>query len=128
MVLALPILFLIIIAIVEFGIMLIASQGIASAAARGTREAALPGATLATVTAAVEDALEGFSWEGNQEVVVYVNGTLDTGSELANADTGDEISVTVTVVASEAAPDTLSFVNISIANTALTTSYVTRRE
>ena len=60
--------------------------------------------------------------------MIYVNGMPEAVNMLANAVTGDDISVTVRVPAAKAAPNALTLVGLSIASTNLETTYVMRKE
>ena len=135
LVMVLPILLIVLLAFVEFGILLMASQGVGASANLGAREAALASSSEASVAAAVDDALAGWVWKGKHELVIFI----DTGSgpvkvvfggpdEIAAAPTGSEISVTVNVQMTQAAPDLLRYFGISLADKELTTTYVTRKE
>lgn len=135
LVMVLPILFAVLLATVEFGILLMASQGLAAAANIGAREAALPSADYASVTTAVQTALDGYVWKTDPqlEVSIFVNGNIDRGplfppEELAAAITGDVVSVVVSIPMDRVAPDALKFVGISIAGRELRSTFVTRRE
>jgi len=130
LVMVVPILLSILLASVEFGILLMATQGVGAAANIGSRAAAVPSSNLASVNAAVNTALDGWVWQGEHEVVIFVNGQLvtSTNDRLASAVTGDVVSVTVNVPMDEAAPDLLRYFGISIAGKELTTTYVTRKE
>ena len=130
LVMVVPILLSILLASVEFGILLMATQGVGAAANVGSRAAAVPSSTLASVEAAVDTALEGWVWQGEHEVLIFVNNELATSGNdrLASAVTGDVVSVTVNVPMDQAAPDLLRYFGISIAGKELTTTYVTRKE
>jgi hypothetical protein len=135
LVLVLPILLIVLLAFVEFGLLLMASQGVGASANLGAREAALASSTEVSVVSAVDDALAGWVWKGKHELVIFV----DTGSgpvkvvfggpdEIAAAPSGSEISVTVNVPMTQAAPDLLRYFGISLDGKELTTTYVTRKE
>lgn len=133
LIMVLPILLVVLLATVEFGILLMSSQGVGAAASVGARNAALPSSSKATVTAAVATALDGYIWQGTEEVVIYVDSgsgfVLDNnGSVLANAPSGSVVSVTVNVESDQAAPNLLKFFGISLTGKELTTTYVTRKE
>jgi hypothetical protein len=129
LVMVVPMLLVIVLAFVEFGILLMASQGVGAAANSGAREAALPSASAASVQGAVQSALAGWVWQGRHNVLIFVNNQKDVdGSLLAGATTGDWISVTVSVPMNDAAPDLLRYFGISIANKELRTTYATRKE
>lgn len=131
LVMALPILLVVLLATVEFGILLMATQGVGAAANVGSRAAALPSSTRASVYAAVDNALSGWIWRGRHEVVIFVNGARVTPTSpdfLASASTGAVVSVTVNVDMDDAAPDLLRYFGISIAGKEITTTYVTRKE
>lgn len=135
LVLVLPILFAILLAMVEFGILLMGSQGLTASANIGAREAALPSADYTSVVTAVQSALQGYVWgtDPQLEVVIFVNGVKDEGplfppEELAAAISGDEISVSVNIGMDRVAPDALMFVGITLVGHELTSTFVTRRE
>lgn len=137
LVMALPILFSILLATIEFGILLMASQGVNAAAHVGTREAALAGSTDAQVNTAVQNSLNSWSWKAQATTQLYINGSprslTDGFDDLAAARSGDLLSVTVTVRMIDAAPNLLTFVGITLAPTVsdpkiLTNTYVTRKE
>ncbi len=129
----LPILLFVLLAFVEFGLMLMSQQGLAAASSLGARQAALTGATEASVVATVDNALAGWSWKADRELVVVVNGgplpiVLGGSDEIANAPTGSVISVSVNVKTDKAAPNLLKWIGIDTAGKDLTTTYVTRKE
>jgi Flp pilus assembly protein TadG len=132
LVLVLPILLIVLLAFVEFGLLLMATQGVSASANLAAREAALASATEASVEAAADDALAGWVWNGKHEVVVFVNGVkvdFTTPPDLiAMAPTGSDISVTVNVPMTDAAPDLLAYFGISLEGKELTTTFVTRKE
>jgi Flp pilus assembly protein TadG len=139
LVMILPILTILTVGIIEFSIIMLSSQAISTAAHLGTREAALPSADYDTVADAVSDALRTKIWEGQHEVVIFVtdattmmtlkdDGTPAADIQLEDANTGDQISVTVTVPTNQAAPDILSIIGLSTSGSELTTTFVTRRE
>jgi hypothetical protein len=130
LVMVLPILLVVLLASVEFGILLMATQGVGAAANVGARAAALPSSSRARVEAAVNAALDGWVWQDEHEVVIFVNNNRVTPTDdyLASAVTGDVVSVTVNVPMDQAAPDLLRYFGISIAGKELTTTYVTRKE
>ncbi len=128
----LPILLMVLLATVEFGILLMASQGVGASASVGARNAALPSSSKATVTAAVATALDGYVWQGTEEVVIFVDSgggfVKDNGPVLAAAPSGSIVSVTVNVEMDQAAPNLLKYFGISLTGKELTTTYVTRKE
>lgn len=140
LIMVLPILLMVLLATVEFGILLMSSQGIGAAAAVGSRNAALPSSSKASVDAAVATALNGYIWKPKAATVIFVDSgsgfVKDTGGgTLANAPSGSIVSVTVQVNMNEAAPDLLRYFGLSIAPSGptdktreLTTTYVTRKE
>lgn len=131
LIMVMPILLMVLLATVEFGILLMSSQGVGAAAAHGSRNAALPSSSRASVVSAVDSALSGYIWQSKAEVVVFVDGIKDTpvpGTLLANAPSGSIVSVTVNVKMNDAAPDLLKYFGISVATKSLTTTYVTRKE
>lgn len=132
LVMAMPILLVVLLALVEFGTLLMASQGVNAAAHVGAREAALAGSKDALVLSAVQNATATYPWQSFSTTQVYINGTLislnDGTDQLANAASGDLISVTVSVPMVKAAPDLLKFVGITLGANQLTNTYVTRKE
>ena len=127
----LPILLFVLLAFVEFGLMLMSQQGLAAAASLGARHAALTGATEGSLQSTVDNALTGWSWKSDRELVVLVNGsmiTLGGTDEVRNASTGSIISVSVNVPTDRAAPNLLKWIGIDTAGKDLTTTYVTRKE
>ena len=133
LIIVLPILLAILLASVEFGILIMAQQGVGAAANMGAREAAKPSSSKSSVEAAVAAAVQGWKWKNDDEIVIYVDGVKDTGSLLATAPTGATVSVTVNVAMNKAAPDLLNTFGIKLAATLghpreLTATYVTRKE
>ena len=131
LVMVLPILLFVLLAFIEFGLMLMSQQGLAAASSLGARQAALTGATEASVITTVDNALAGWSWKPQRELVVLVNGskiTLGGSDEIAAAPTGSIISVSVNVKTDKAAPNLLKWIGVDTAGKDLTTPYVTRKE
>ncbi len=132
LVVALPILFIVLVAIVEFGLLLMSSQGVSAAANIGAREAALTSSSYTSVNTAVSNALVGYNWQGYAETVIFVNGVKDTGvsspNDLQNAPSGAVVSVTVNLPMNQAAPDALSMFGIPLAGHEVTATFVTRKE
>ena len=129
LIIVLPVLLVTLLAAVEFGILLMASQGVGAAANVGAREAALPSSSKASVEAAVAAAVQGWIWKDDHAVLIFVNGIKDvSGSVLATAPSGATVSVTVKVPMDEAAPRLLNTFGISLAGKELITTYVTRKE
>jgi Flp pilus assembly protein TadG len=131
LVMVLPILLFVLLAFIEFGLMLMSQQGLAAASSLGARQAALTGATEASVVTTIDNALSGWSWKPNREIVVLVNGSiiaLDGSDQIANAPTGAVISVSVNVPTDKAAPNLLKWIGIDTDGKDLTTTYVTRKE
>jgi Flp pilus assembly protein TadG len=135
----LPILLIVLLAIVEFGLLLMATQGVSAAANLAAREAGLASSTEASVVAAADSALSGWLWRGKHEVVIFVNNSkaYDTsladpdtapGDQIAAAPSGAAISVTINVPMTQAAPDLLRYFGISLVDKDLTTTFVTRKE
>lgn len=86
--LILPVLLLLILGIIEFGIAFNHQQGLHAAAREGARLASLPSSTTADVDARVNDALDGLGFDGNPTISVSP-GTCRNRS-------GEEVTVTVT--------------------------------
>jgi Flp pilus assembly protein TadG len=129
LIVVLPLLLAILLASVEFGLLLMAAQGVSAAANVGAREAALPSATEAQVIAAVDTAVQGWVWRNYSEVVIFINGVKATSpGQLAAAPTGATVSVTVSVPMDQAAPKLLNSFGINLMGKELTSTYVTRKE
>ena len=129
LVMILPVLMLVLVSIVEFTLLLSASQGVNNAADAGAREAALPSSTLVSIEAAVARNLEGYLWRNKQQTFVFVNKVKDTtGTLIAAANTGDVIQVTVNVQARYTAPDVLRIVKVSLGTQDVSSSFVVPRQ
>jgi Flp pilus assembly protein TadG len=136
LVVALPILFIVLLAIVEFGLLLMSSQGVSAAANLGAREAALSSSSYTSVKTAVNNAVVGYNWKNYTDVVIFVDGVKDTGgtnpmspnNALQNAPSGAIVSVTVNLPMNEAAPDGLKLFGITLAGHEVTATFVTRKE
>lgn len=128
LIIVLPILLAVVLASVEFGLLLMASQGVGAAANVGAREAAKPSSSRASVETAVAAAVQGWRWNNDYEVVIFVNGMKDSGNELLTAGHGATVSVTVNVPMEEAAPDLLKTLGVTLAGKELTSTYVTLKE
>lgn len=89
----LPILIMVIMGMFEFGRGIMATEVLNHAARLGARNGSLTTGTTASVTAAVNDLLADAGVNGTT-VQVLVNGAA---TEVGNADSGDEIMVTITV-------------------------------
>jgi Flp pilus assembly protein TadG len=127
--LTLPILLLVMLAIIEFGILLVSSQAVSAAAAIGAREATLPSATPESVTTAVEKALAGWRFVSTLEPVkIEVNGEPETTLPLEDAITGDSVAVTVCVDSVAAAPNLLKYVGITLEGKKTCSTIVMRKE
>jgi Flp pilus assembly protein TadG len=127
--LALPILLLVALATIEFGILLVSAQAVNAAAAVGAREATLPSATPESVTVAVEKALKGWKFFPSLDPVkIEVNGESDATMPLADAATGDSVAVTVCVDATAAAPNLLKYIGITLDGQKTCSTIVMRKE
>jgi len=105
MLLALPILLALLLATLQFAMLLMSDQAISAAASIGAREAALPSATTARVEAVVNEVLDGWRFFADLEPIeIRVNGFLAAPE---TATTGDIVSVKVRVASNAAAPDLL---------------------
>jgi Flp pilus assembly protein TadG len=89
----LPILVMVIMGMFEFGRGIMATEVLNHAARLGARNGSLTTGTTASVTTAVNELLVNAGVNGTT-VKVLVNGAA---TEVGNADSGDEIQVTVTV-------------------------------
>jgi len=129
LVLTLPVLLIVLFALVEYAILLVANQAVTAAAAVGARAATLPNATHASVVDSVQQALS--TWQFGTEinpVEIEINNTSDSVVPLSDAQTGDAVRVTVTLDSIHAAPNLLSFVGMSLNGQQLSASYVLRKE
>jgi Flp pilus assembly protein TadG len=89
-----PLLFMVILGIIEFGRGMMVAELLNSAARNGSRVGALTGSDNAAISAAVTNALSGTGVSG-ASCTIRVNG--NPAANAATAVTGDAISVTVTV-------------------------------
>lgn len=126
--LALPILMVLLLATIEFVMLLMADQALSAAASIGAREAALPSATTARVQTVVDEVLD--SWRFFDElkpIEIQVNGAPATPQMAA---TGDIISLKLRAPSAAAAPDLLRFFGskFSIAEKELCHKGVARKE
>jgi len=128
LVLTVPILMALVLALVQFSIMLASSQTISAAANVAARQATIPSASAASVEAAVAQVVHGWQFAGHQEVIILVNGVPEASSPLEDAVTGDVISVKVRVPTIEASPDLLDFIGTSISGQYLQSTFVMRKE
>lgn len=128
MMLVLPVLLVVILAVVEFSMLLLSSQAVAGAASVASRQATLPGADAADVQAAATQALAGWKFAGDVTTQITVNGIPESSSPLSLAATGDVIAVTVEVPSLSAVPDVLRYIGITLAGKTITTTYVAPRE
>lgn len=126
--LLLPILLIVVFAVVQFSLTLMALQAISASAHAGVREAALPGSSRASVVATVHSALTGWRFQDDVDVQIFVNGQPEKSASLTHALTDDEVSITVRVPATEAAPDALLLAGISLNSTNLQSTFVMRKE
>ena len=97
LVIVLPILLVVLLAVVQIGSYLMATQAIQAAAMAGAREATLPGAATARVRHAVTGALSGWS---------FVSALRDDDIQIADLP-DDRVRVTVSVDADKAALNTM---------------------
>ena len=103
--LAIPILLVLLLATLQFAMLLLSDQAISAAASIGAREAALPSATTTRVETVVNEVLDGWRFFPDLEPIeIRVNGFV-AAPETAN--TGDIVSVKVRVASNAAAPDLL---------------------
>lgn len=129
LILTLPLVIVVILATVEFALLLMAEQAVQAAAAVGARTAAVPSATRSSVVNAVGRALEPWSFARRVEPVrIQINGVPEQQYALSMARTGDSVAVTVRVDAAAVAPDIFGCLGMSIADRKLTGTYVARKE
>jgi Flp pilus assembly protein TadG len=127
--LTLPILLLVVLATIEFGILLVSTQAVNAAAAVGAREATLPSATPESVAAAVEKALHGWKFLSSLDPIkIEVNGEPEATIPLADATTGDSVAVTVCVNSAAAAPNLLKFIGLTLDGQKTCSTIVMRKE
>ena len=128
LIMTLPILLAVGLATVQFSMMLLGSQAISAAAYSGVRTASLPGTSAISAFDAVHHALDGWSFQNDVEVLIFVNDQPELTEPLIAATTGDKVSVTVRVKAAKVAPNALRLIGISIADTDLQQTFVMRKE
>jgi Flp pilus assembly protein TadG len=121
-VLFLPLVLLVVLAVVEFALLLLAAQAVSAAASVGAREASLPSATTASVERRVARALHGWKFAADVEPVRI------SPADPQTVPTGQNIAVTVAVNAADAAPNLLSYIGLSLAGQKVETTYVYRKE
>jgi Flp pilus assembly protein TadG len=116
-----PLLFALLLGIIEFGRAMMVTELLNSAARHGARVAAIQGTSTSSVTGAVNSALGGTGVQG-AATTVAVNGTNEDAEA---AQTGDAITVTVTVPY-----DSVSWLPTSLflENSTLSTAVAMRRE
>jgi len=119
--LALPVLLAVLLGVVEFSLMLVAQQQLVTASREGARVAAQGGAQ-ADVVQAVDQFL-GTGSLSNATVVAVL--TDASGQPLPS---GQPVSVTVSLPATQAVPDLLAFIGFSIAGNTLAAQAVMRKE
>ena len=130
MLLLIPLLLVIVFAIAQYSMMLMATQAISASASVGVRQAILPGATNAGVENAVRSALAGWSFQDDNDldVQIYVEDMPHGAPAVENAVTGEDVTVSVSVPATRVAPNALLLVGISIDSTALRSTFTMRKE
>jgi Flp pilus assembly protein TadG len=121
LVLVLPILLIVVLGVVQLSLMLLANQALGAAASVGARAASLPGATSASVEAAVAQALAPWRFAGDIDPVAVTPDPLF-------APTGAPMSVTVSIDTTDAAPNLLQYIGLSIEGQKLQATYVARKE
>jgi len=125
----LPILLIVMCAVVQFTMLLMASQTVHAAAAAGAREAALPGATAQTVQHRVQEVVENWRFADSlAPVEIYVNDQPEYTYPLYEAVPGDVVRVNITVDALATTPDLLQFIGLSLRNEKLNSTFVMRKE
>jgi Flp pilus assembly protein TadG len=118
---ALPILLAVLLAVVEFSLILVARQQLVTASREGARVAA-QGGTVADVVQAVQQFLGTGTLSGAAVSAVL---TDDNGVPLPS---GSPVAVTVSLPLTQVAPDLLRFVGFSINGQTLATQTVMRKE
>jgi hypothetical protein len=119
LVIVLPILLMVLLAIVQLGSYLLATQAIQGAAMVGAREATLPGVTSARIRTAVVGALSGWS---------FVSALRDDDVQVADLPDG-RVSVSVSIDADKAALNSmLRFPGFELAGKKIRAQYIMRKE
>jgi Flp pilus assembly protein TadG len=117
----LPILLALITGTVEFSLLLGARQQLLAASREGARVAAQGGDA-----AEVEQAVRTFLGQGNLQAAQVQSALTDAaGNPLS---TGDSVQVVVSVPATQATPDLLAFVGVSLHDQVLVARTVMRKE
>ena len=119
MALAVPILFIVIFAIFEFGQAFLMQHLLQNAAREGCRTGVLPHSTNAAVLASVNKALQARGIAGTTTTILVNN----AAGEVAQANSGDNISVQITLPASQ-----MALVPRSLITGSLTANCARRRE
>jgi Flp pilus assembly protein TadG len=119
LVIVLPILLMVLLAVVQLGTYLLATQAIQGAAMAGAREATLPGVTPARVRTAVMGALSGWS---------FVTALHEDDVRVADLPDG-RVTVSVSIDADKAALNSmLYFPGFKLAGKKIRAQYVMRKE
>lgn len=120
--LVVPLLFMLLLGIIEFGRTMMVYQVINNAARQGARQAVLGSSTVASVNSSLNDLLTSTSITG---ATVTINGPNGAVTDLSKLNAGDSVTVTVSVPYSR-----VSWLPKSsyLDNVTLTCSTVMRRE
>jgi Flp pilus assembly protein TadG len=121
MLIALPVLLAVLLAVVEFSMILVAQQQIVAASREGARVAAQGGAQSDVV-----QAVQQFLGKGRLSNATIATVLTDTSRQPLPS--GSPVSVTVSLPTAQAVPDLLAFVGFSISNKNLVGQTVMRKE
>jgi len=119
--LALPILLAVVLGVVEFSLMLVAQQELVTASREGARVAAQGGAQTDVV-----QAVHQFHGSGNLSSATIVAVLTDSSGQPLPS--GQPVSVTVSIPATQAVPDLAAFIGFSISGETLAAQTVMRKE
>lgn len=120
LILVLPVLLIVLLALVELGTFLLATQAIQGAAMAGAREATLPGASYNRVSTAVVGALAGWS---------YAASLGPDNIQVVDLPEQGSVSVIVSVDATKAALNPLAIMpGLDLSGTKITAQFVMRKE
>jgi Flp pilus assembly protein TadG len=119
--LALPVLLTFLFGMVEFSMLLLARQELLTASREGARVAALGGSEADVAQATRLFLGAGSLSQANVQMVL-------TDAKGAPLHSGSPVAVTVSIPASQAVPDLLAFIGLSIANETLAAQSVMRKE
>lgn len=130
--LVIPLLLLVLLGGIELSQMLMAGQAVQAAASNGAREASMPGSTEAGVRNVVRQSVLGWRFESDMMdsdiTIEAVSLATNTVIPLADAETGDVVTVSIEVDAADAVPDFLKSWGLSLVDRTIGASAIFRRE